>query len=388
MNKDQLQIQPDSIYQTYDRFLYKLTNVANENDMAQAMNADSKADNTLMVNVPSDLTGSGQGTAITNMTQGGIMSGKQKWTDTTTGFFIGIDTDGLAKINIGNLTKYIKWTGSQLQVIGGISTSSLDIPDAVTDNSFHVDSGGNAWWGATTFANAPATIDSKGQAVFKSVEVSNYKDVADASFAFTGTWTQASASMRLHKLYSRSNTVGDYFIITFTGPSIGLLIDQDSASGKLDIYIDNSFDSTIDLYTVDAWLRSMPYIKTGLTNTVHTLKGVVATKNGSSSDNLIQLEGYSTLPGTGILIESQSSFIYSNVVTLTTDGNGYVTTASASPTGYSKYCLVGLSLSTTVMSDATLTDPKLAIFQNNVYLYNGAPSTSYDVRITSLMSAY
>src|SRR3990167_916579 len=34
------------------------------------------------------------------------------------------------------------------EINGGVSVTSLNIPDTTTDNSFHVDSSGNAWWGA------------------------------------------------------------------------------------------------------------------------------------------------------------------------------------------------------------------------------------------------
>lgn len=49
---------------------------------------------------------------------------------------------------------------------GSISASSIDIPDAVTTNSFHVDSQGNAWWGATTFGAALASVSKAGEAIF------------------------------------------------------------------------------------------------------------------------------------------------------------------------------------------------------------------------------
>jgi len=45
----------------------------------------------------------------------------------------------------------------------GIETDHIDIPDTTTANSFHVDTTGNAWWGATTLASAVAYIKNDGK---------------------------------------------------------------------------------------------------------------------------------------------------------------------------------------------------------------------------------
>ena len=38
--------------------------------------------------------------------------------------------------------------GDGAEINGGVSIASLNIPDTTTANSFHVDTSGNAWWGA------------------------------------------------------------------------------------------------------------------------------------------------------------------------------------------------------------------------------------------------
>lgn len=52
-----------------------------------------------------------------------------------------------------------------------VSVDSLDIPDTTTANSFHVDTDGNMWLGATTFAAAVASISKAGVGTFKNVSV-------------------------------------------------------------------------------------------------------------------------------------------------------------------------------------------------------------------------
>lgn len=57
---------------------------------------------------------------------------------------------------------------------GTVSVSSLNIPNTTTSNSFHTDSNGNSWWGASVasgFANANAYILNTGAAVFKNVQI-------------------------------------------------------------------------------------------------------------------------------------------------------------------------------------------------------------------------
>lgn len=66
-----------------------------------------------------------------------------------------------------------KWDQSAgtFSIKGALSASSLDIPDTTTANSFHVDTTGNAWWGATTLGSAVAKILKTGAATFTSISI-------------------------------------------------------------------------------------------------------------------------------------------------------------------------------------------------------------------------
>ena len=61
-------------------------------------------------------------------------SGKDNYADTTAGIFIGYDTDGY-KVNIGNATKSIKWSATDLivtgKIIGGTNFEDYVVGDAV-----------------------------------------------------------------------------------------------------------------------------------------------------------------------------------------------------------------------------------------------------------------
>lgn len=85
------------------------------------------------------------------------------WAPKTVGFFINGQTGYAEFANV-----YIK---------GSIAAGSLDIPDANTLNSFHVNTAGDTWWGTTVALfnisndNAPAYILKSGVAKFQSVTI-------------------------------------------------------------------------------------------------------------------------------------------------------------------------------------------------------------------------
>lgn len=165
---DQRQQQdPDFLYQEYDKNLYRITGTEMSDDIINMLNADPSANNSSMVSVPADSLGSGIDTSTTSAAAGSsYQGGKQTFDNTHAGYILGLDQkDGLAKFYIGNTTAYINWDGATLTVVGGVNISSLNIPDQTTANSFHVDSQGNAWWGAnvaTGYAGAPASITAAG----------------------------------------------------------------------------------------------------------------------------------------------------------------------------------------------------------------------------------
>lgn len=163
--------QQDTLYNSFDRSLYKKTGEETFDNIMDAINANPTADNSAMVNVPPDTTGSGQGSGVTSFSNGGIESGKQAWNDNTAGFFFGIDGDGVAKLNIGSASSFVKWDGTSLTISGTLTAGSLNIPDTTTANSFHVDALGNAWWGATTLGASTAKVLNTGVATFSNITI-------------------------------------------------------------------------------------------------------------------------------------------------------------------------------------------------------------------------
>ena len=70
---------------------------------------------------------------------------------------------------------------------GALQANSIDIPDTSTTASFHTDNLGNSWWGATTFAAAPAKIDNTGAATFNSATIAGYVITSKGAFGGDGS---------------------------------------------------------------------------------------------------------------------------------------------------------------------------------------------------------
>lgn len=116
-----------------------------------------------------EFSGYNEGVPGESFLLGGIQMRKKMYADTTAGIWIGIDSDGKAKTNIGDSTNSVKWNGSTLAIAGALSASSLDIPDTTTANSFHVNTSGDTWWGAAAIGSAVAKILKTGVATFTNV---------------------------------------------------------------------------------------------------------------------------------------------------------------------------------------------------------------------------
>ena len=78
-----------------------------------------------------------------------------------------LDSNGNIEANDGNFRGDI--TGATGTFTGTVSIGSLNIPDEVTADSFHVDTTGNAWWGSTAIGSAVAKIEKDGSALFTSI---------------------------------------------------------------------------------------------------------------------------------------------------------------------------------------------------------------------------
>lgn len=342
------------------------------NDLSGKILTDASSGKTI-VNSPTDIAGKAiNGQSFDNMWIGSWIK-STNYLPKTRGFMI----DGIN----GYIECMKLYVGT-----GGIIGGKIDIPDTTSANSWHVDTSGNMWAGSTTFSSAPFRISTEGVIFAKRLTLENFVNDDDSSITYTGTWSQETVGTLYGRTRTISNTVGDYFEISFSGTSIGLIAEKAANVGKLKIYIDGVYIETVDLYSSTLSSRSVIWQKIDLSNTNHTLKGEIETKNTSAIDNKIGLQGYTLFPHEGIKLEQLSCDLYAYSTSKITDANGYVKLAISSPSGYSVYCIVGMKLSESVMSDATSGDPKFAWRGTELYLYNGAINTTYSITVTLLIS--
>lgn len=185
-------VDPDALYQSFDKNLYRINGDAESDSIMQMMQADPSVDNSANVTVSASDFGSGVDTSTTVQTTGSMQAGKKTYDNTVSGYILGVDPSvGIAKFYIGNTTAYMNWDGSTLTIKGSISASSIDIPDTTTASSFHVDSSGNTWWGATTLAASTANVTAAGVGTFAGLSVINKK--AYTNFETSARFTTGAA---------------------------------------------------------------------------------------------------------------------------------------------------------------------------------------------------
>ncbi len=98
----------------------------------------------------------------------------------------GILGDGSVEFNSGNFRGDI--TGASGTFTGTVTARSLDIPDAVSAASAHIDALGNFWVGATTLGAAPFSVTNAGVAVASNLTISGTSTFSGALTAATGTF--------------------------------------------------------------------------------------------------------------------------------------------------------------------------------------------------------
>jgi alpha-galactosidase len=109
---------------------------------------------------------------------------------------------------------------------------------------------------------------------FKSSQI-QYNDT-DSGILYTGSW-----SLNSNRGFGDYNndvhftqTNNDNFQFTFTGTGVELLTEKDSSQGNIDIYLDNVFKQTVNIFNATRLSNQVVYKITGLPNGTHTLKAV------------------------------------------------------------------------------------------------------------------
>ena len=139
---------------------------------------------------------------------------------------------------------------------GSITAATIDIGGS-DNSSFHVDIDGNAWWGAATFAAAPAKVANSGAATFTSLTLTGYVATGGAAADINANATTVNGG----KLTAGTVTA-DYVVanISISSPTITGGTLRTAASGKR-IVIDNT--DYVQAYDETGNLVGQFYAETG-----------------------------------------------------------------------------------------------------------------------------
>lgn len=116
MMNDQ-QVDPDALYQSFDKNLYRITGSEEEDSIMDMLSSDPSADNSMNVQTSVSDLGSGVTTATTDQAAGTLRSGQTLFSDGQPGYFLGVE-DGVAKFSVGNSMNYLSWDGTSLTLSG------------------------------------------------------------------------------------------------------------------------------------------------------------------------------------------------------------------------------------------------------------------------------
>lgn len=129
--------------------------------------------------VSSQVLASGDIISILQQKAGVIFNGKTGFNNTETGYRLGLDTsDTLIKFYIGNTTKYLNWTGTDLVINGYVVTSKGTFGGDGSDGALTITSG------TTTVSASSATTVIKN---YTSISITGTGKLAFSTPATTGT---------------------------------------------------------------------------------------------------------------------------------------------------------------------------------------------------------
>lgn len=124
MNQPQ-QPDPDALYESYDKNLYRITGDEASDDVMNMLAAMPGANNSTSVQTSVSNLGSGATSMTVNQTSGAVKSGQTLFNDGQPGYFLGVQ-DGVAVLSIGESTSnYLTWDGSTLTISGDISAGTI-----------------------------------------------------------------------------------------------------------------------------------------------------------------------------------------------------------------------------------------------------------------------
>ena len=162
----------------------------------------------------------------------------------------------------------------QLQSVPGSAFEAVDESSLMVDsNSGQAGTGGGGGGGG---GGTPTTVD----------------DTA-TSITYTGSWKIQSDSSTYGGKYHVSSKSNAWAAFNFTGAQFTLILGRGPKFGRLDVIVDGTRVTTLDLYNSSKqWQYHVPI--TGLSNGPHTVQlHILGTRSSSSGGNKVVFDGYS-----------------------------------------------------------------------------------------------
>ena len=123
---------------------------------------------------------------------------------------------------------------------------------------------------------------------------------ADGRIAYGGTWNVSSSSALIGGTQAWSASAGASCTVAFKGSGLKWIGNKAPNYGRANVYVDGSFDRTVDLYASSTAYRRALWSIGGLsTTTTHTVEiRVLASKNTASRGNVVAVDALDVFDGT------------------------------------------------------------------------------------------
>jgi hypothetical protein len=222
---------------------------------------------------------------------------------------VSVENEGSGGKLVVNWANPSAGTFESIRIYRSTVIGSLGVPvslEGLTGTTY-IDSG---LANGTTYYYTVRTVDLIGKESMNTDQYSGLPSVSrtryeedSASIVYSGTWKDYFDSRYSGGATKASNGTRATAAFTFTSTSVSWISSFANNRGIARVYLDDVYQASIDLFSANPIFKSKVYIKTGMTNTEHTLRvEVTGTKSASSSNTFVDVDAFDfdATPSAGI----------------------------------------------------------------------------------------
>jgi hypothetical protein len=201
-------------------------------------------------------------------------------------------------------------------------------------------------------------------------KIASLVDDRDTDITYTGTWTDRTHSWGPINGTSRySVTTGDYLDYTFEGNYIALCGRLGSSSGRVWVFVDGVYDSTVELYSPYS-VEGYVFWEKDLQQGRHLIQVQIAdTKDPASSGYRFEFDGF--LRQRQLSRQHLAVICTSGSMTVTTDASGNGSAIVPATTGHTFLAIVG--------AQSDVGPGIVEVYGRTIYVRGGPVSGSVEV---------